>query len=76
MSRLESFADLLVPKDTNPSGPLYGLQNTNTAIGGLSFLGGGVPLTSGGKFVGAVGVSGGQVEQDVQVATAAAQSFK
>ncbi|KAF2673479.1 DUF336-domain-containing protein [Microthyrium microscopicum] len=58
---------------TAPGGPLYGMQLTNN---GLLFFGGGVPLKSNGQFVGALGVSGGSVEQDVQVATAAAASFK
>jgi len=54
-------------------GPLYGIQQTNS---GLLFFGGGVPLKSGGTFVGALGVSGGSVDQDVQVATAAAAALK
>lgn len=38
----------------------------------LVVFGGGVPLTSGGTLVGAIGVSGGSAEQDVLVATAGA----
>jgi uncharacterized protein GlcG (DUF336 family) len=30
-------------------------------------MGGGAPLTSGGKLVAGVGVSGGSVEQDVNI---------
>lgn len=44
--------------------PLYGIEETN---GGLIVFGGGVPIFSGGFFIGAVGVSGGTVDQDIQV---------
>jgi uncharacterized protein GlcG (DUF336 family) len=59
-------------KATAPGGPLYGIQQTNN---GLIFFGGGVPLKSGGSIVGAVGVSGGAVEDDVAVANAAAAAL-
>jgi len=39
-------------------------------------VGGGVPLVSGGKVVGAIGISGGSAAQDHQVAQAGADSFK
>lgn len=45
------------------------------ANGGLVFLGGAVPVKQGGTFVGAVGVSGGTVENDVAIASAAAASL-
>jgi uncharacterized protein GlcG (DUF336 family) len=38
-------------------------------------FGGGLPLWSGGRVVGGVGVSGGSAEQDVACATAAAAVF-
>jgi uncharacterized protein GlcG (DUF336 family) len=60
-------------KATNPGGPLYGIQQTNN---GLLFFGGGVPLKAGGSFVGAVGASGGSVDQDVQIANAAAAALQ
>jgi len=58
---------------TAPGGALYGIQQTNN---GLLFFGGGVPLKSGGNYVGALGVSGGSVDQDVSIATAAAAALK
>jgi len=61
---------------TSPGGSLYGIGQTNN---GLVFFGGGVPLKFGGatgQYVGALGVSGGTVEQDVAIASAAAASFK
>lgn len=45
-----------------PGGPLYGIQNN---LGGrMVIFPGGVPVWREGKLVGAVGVSGGTVEQD------------
>jgi uncharacterized protein GlcG (DUF336 family) len=55
-----------------PGGELYGLEQL---AGGLVLFGGGIPLRSGDAVVGAVGVSAGSVEQDVAVATAAANAF-
>lgn len=57
---------------TQPGGELWSLQETN---GGLVPLGGGQPIIDGdGHFIGAVGVSGGAVGSDVQVAVYAARS--
>jgi len=58
---------------TSPGGSLYGMSQTN---GGLLFFGGGVPLKVNGQFVGSLGISGGSVEQDVAIASAAASSLK
>jgi len=53
-----------------PGGTSPGLDATN---GGLVVFAGGIPLRDGeGRLVGAVGVSGGSVAQDYQVAEAAA----
>jgi uncharacterized protein GlcG (DUF336 family) len=49
-----------------PGRPLYGLASDET----LCVFGGGIPIQSEGRVVGAVGVSGGTVEQDVAVAAA------
>lgn len=49
-----------------PGQPLYGLQDTHP--GKFCLFGGGVPLFFQGTCIGAVGVSGGTVEQDVSVA--------
>jgi uncharacterized protein GlcG (DUF336 family) len=50
-----------------------GIASTNN---GLIFFGGGYPLKSESQFIGSVGVSGGSVEQDVAIASAAAASLK
>ncbi|MDR1977489.1 MAG: cob(I)yrinic acid a,c-diamide adenosyltransferase [Synergistaceae bacterium] len=54
-------------KATAPGAMLWGLQ----ANSDLVVFGGGIPLTCGGKVIGAVGVSGGTVDEDVAVAEAA-----
>lgn len=59
---------------TVPHAELYGINTTNN--GQLVLFGGGFPLVNDSKVVGAVGVSGGAVEQDVQVAQAAVKAFE
>ncbi len=59
---------------TVPNSELYGLNTTNQ--GRIVVFGGGIPLEKNGKVVGAVGVSGGAVPQDVQVAEAAVKAFE
>lgn len=56
-----------------PGASLYGIEVTN---GGLVIFGGGVLLKgTDGETIGAVGVSGGSVDQDMQVAGAGARSL-
>ena len=55
-----------------PGAPAPGLELTN---GGLAPYGGGIPLEAGGELVGAVGVSGGSIAQDREIAQAAAAAF-
>ncbi len=51
---------------SQPGGALWSIENSN---GGLVTFGGGVPLFDrDGLCVGAIGVSGGTVEQDEQIA--------
>lgn len=59
---------------TVPNAELWGLNTTND--GRLVVFGGGFPLEQDGKVIGAVGVSGGAVPQDVQVAEAAVKVFE
>jgi uncharacterized protein GlcG (DUF336 family) len=49
--------------------PLFGIQESNA--GKVVIFGGGMPVFSKGKIVGAVGTSAGTVEQDIEVAQAA-----
>lgn len=56
-----------------PGAPAPGLELTN---GGLVPFGGGLPLAGpDGRMIGAVGISGGAVPQDVEIAEAAAAAF-
>lgn len=52
---------------SQPGQPLYGIDAN---IPKLTLVGGGLPLKINNKLVGAVGVSGGSVEQDIDVAQA------
>ncbi|WP_043634577.1 GlcG/HbpS family heme-binding protein [Nonomuraea candida] len=55
---------------SQPGGPCYGIEATND---GLVSFGGGLPITDEtGRVIGAVGVSGGDVQQDTLVAQACA----
>ncbi|KAG2161531.1 hypothetical protein D6C84_02282 [Aureobasidium pullulans] len=53
-------------------GVLYGVEETN---GGLVVFGGGLPLYKDDYLIGGIGVSGGSVDQDVQVVKAAVSWF-
>jgi len=58
---------------SQPGGPLYNIEVSN---GGLISFPGGVPIASAGEIVGAIGVSGGSVEQDREVALAGVAAYK
>src|SRR5258705_2602449 len=51
-----------------PGAPLYGIEASNH--GSLIVFAGGIPIVSDGRGVGAIGVSGGRVEQDQEGAEA------
>ena len=59
--------------DSQPGGQFYGIQESNK--GRVMIFAGGVPLKRDGEVVGAVGVSGGDGDQDATVAEAAAAAF-
>jgi uncharacterized protein GlcG (DUF336 family) len=54
--------------------PLFGIQNTNHEK--VVIFGGGAPVKDGGTVIGAVGASGGTVDQDLKVAEAAVSSYQ
>jgi uncharacterized protein GlcG (DUF336 family) len=58
---------------TQPGQPLYGLETTNN--GRVVNFAGGIPLMRDGEVAGAIGVSGGTVDQDQEVAEAGAAAF-
>jgi uncharacterized protein GlcG (DUF336 family) len=59
--------------ESKPGGQFYGIHESNN--GRVMIFAGGVPLKRDGEVVGAVGVSGGDGEQDTTVAEAAAAAF-
>ncbi|MCW3047251.1 MAG: putative 15 [Solirubrobacterales bacterium] len=56
-----------------PGGPLYGIEASNH--GRVIVFPGGIPLVFGARVVGAIGVSGGSVDQDQEVAEAGVAAF-
>jgi uncharacterized protein GlcG (DUF336 family) len=62
-----------IGKLSQPGGPLYQIEHSNGGL--ISFPGGIVLKNKEGKIVGAIGVSGGSVEQDHEVAEAGAQAL-
>jgi uncharacterized protein GlcG (DUF336 family) len=56
-----------------PGQPLFGIHATNG--GRIVIFAGGIPLLRDGDVVGAVGVSGGTVDQDQEVAEAGVAVF-
>lgn len=53
--------------------PLFGIHASNDLK--IIIFAGGIPLVRGGRVVGAIGVSGGSVEQDQEVAEAGVAVF-
>lgn len=63
-----------VGKLAQPGEPLYGIQHTHQ--GKIVLFGGGLPLRLKGNVVGAVGISGGTVEEDIQIAETVVNALK
>lgn len=57
--------------EVQPGSGLYGLQNEP----GICCFGGGLPCWSGGVLLGAIGISGGSVAQDIAIADATLARF-
>lgn len=58
---------------SQPGQPLFGVHATNQ--GRIVIFAGGIPVTLDGVIAGAIGVSGGNVDQDQQVAAAGAAAL-
>lgn len=58
-------------KVANPGQSLYGIENADNIV----IFGGGIPLFIDDKLVGAIGISGGSVEEDILVAKAGEEEF-
>jgi uncharacterized protein GlcG (DUF336 family) len=59
--------------EAQPGGSLYGIEASND--GRLVIFGGGIPIEDGEEIVGAIGVSGGTVDQDTEVAEAGVAAY-
>ena len=59
--------------NSQPNQQFYGIQASNN--GRIVIFAGGIPLTSNGEVIGAIGVSGGSGEQDQAVAQAGAKAL-
>ena len=57
-----------------PGGSLYGIQHTNN--GKIVIFGGGEPLYVDGVMVGAIGVSGGTAQQDIELGVYGKEKLK
>ena len=62
-----------IGKLSQPGGPLYNIEHSNGGL--ISFPGGVLLKDNSGKIIGALGVSGGAVEQDHEVASAGAAAM-
>src|SRR5215203_7179298 len=59
---------------SQPGEMIYGIHASNDLR--VIIFGGGIPLMRNGNVVGAVGVSGGTVPQDIEVAEAGVEAFE
>ncbi len=57
--------------EVQPGASLYGLQNEP----GICCFGGGLPCWSGSVLLGAIGISGGSVDEDIAIASATLERF-
>lgn len=57
---------------TQPGQSLYGIENNDRII----VFGGGFPIILNGNIIGAIGVSGGSVDEDMSVAAAGLEKYK
>lgn len=62
-----------VGKKSQPGGPLYSIEHSNGGL--ITFAGGLLLKNHKGEIVGAIGVSGGALEQDQEVAAAGAAAL-
>ena len=63
-----------IGKLSQPGQPLYNIEHSNGGL--ITFPGGVVLKDSSGNIIGAIGVSGGSVDQDHEVATAGANAVR
>ena len=59
---------------TQPGQPLFGIHNADG--GRIVIFGGGIPLRRNDEIIGAIGVSGASLEEDIQCAMAGVEKLK
>lgn len=64
----EQLYDLVLPGK-----PFYGLESVES--GKICAFGGGIPIVKNGRVIGAIGVSGGTIEQDILIAQSALDNY-
>lgn len=64
----------VLKEGAEPGGDVYGLQTTDGSR--VVVFGGGFPLERDGDVVGAVGASGGDVDEDMEIARAGVERFE
>lgn len=79
VSKAFTAAVLRMPTDelgelAQPGGILYGIEQSHQ--GRIVLFGGGLPLWLWGQVAGAIGISGGSVEQDMMVARVAVEALE
>jgi uncharacterized protein GlcG (DUF336 family) len=72
-SRFFDIASGEIGKLSQPGGPLYNIEHSNGGL--ITFAGGLLLKNNKGEIIGAIGVSGGTVEDDTEVATAGAAAI-
>lgn len=72
-ARLFNMSTETLGKESLPDKSLYGIEVTN---GGLVIFGGGELIIRDNMIIGAIGVSGGTVQEDMNVAKAGAAAIK
>lgn len=70
---MKRTTELLTDK-IKPESELFGLNNTNN--GKIIPFGGGLPIIVEGKVIGGIGVSGGKVSEDIEVAKNALKALE
>ncbi|XP_066934888.1 formaldehyde-sensing protein EfgA-like [Clytia hemisphaerica] len=73
-ARLSNVATEDLGRQSQPGQPLYGIEQTN---GGLVTFGGGLPIkcSPDGHVIGAIGVAGDSIENDIAVAKVGADAI-
>ncbi|HEV7395259.1 MAG TPA: heme-binding protein [Pyrinomonadaceae bacterium] len=73
-ARAFDMSSAALGKISQPGDMCFGIHASNDLR--VIIFGGGIPLQRDGRIIGAIGVSGGTVDQDVEVAEAGVEAFE